>query len=158
MSNARKNAQRYVAQNRRARHDYFIEDSLEAGMVLQGSEVKSLRNGQASLAEAYAVERQGELYLINAHINEYAAANRFNHEPRRARKILVHRRELAKLLGARSRDGITLVPLSIYFNARGYAKLELGIAKGKKKVDKRETLKERDWKRDKQRALKQKDY
>jgi len=158
MSNARKAAQRYVAQNRRARHDYFIEDSFEAGMMLKGTEVKSLRNGQASLAESYAAERNGELYLINAHINEYAPANRFNHDPKRARKVLVHRRELSKLLGARSREGVTLVPLSIYFNKRGFAKLELGIAKGKKKVDKREAIKERDWKRDKQRALKTKDY
>lgn len=147
-----------AAQNRKARHDYFIEDSIEAGVVLTGTEVKSLRTGQASLNDAFAAERHGELYLINCHINEYTPANRFNHAPKRPRKLLVHRRERDKLLGSIQRDGVTLVPLKIYFNDRGFAKVEIGLAKGKKKVDKRETIKERDWQRDKQRALKAKDY
>lgn len=143
-----------AAQNRKARHEYFITDEFEAGMILQGTEVKALRNGQASLADAYAGERQGELYLFNCHINEYAPAARFNHTPKRPRKLLVHRRERDKLLGAIRREGITIVPLSIYFNERGLAKVGLGLAKGKKKADKREAIKDRDWKRDKARLMK----
>jgi SsrA-binding protein len=144
---------RFVAQNRRARHDYFIEDSVEAGMVLVGSEIKSLRLGQASIAEAFAREEGGEIFLMNAFIPEYAGANRFNHEPRRKRKLLLHRKEVNKLMGAIKREGITLVPLSIYFSSAGRAKLELGIAKGKRKVDKREAEKDRDWQRDKARLM-----
>ena len=144
---------RVVAQNRRARHDYFIEDTLEAGIVLLGSEVKSLREGKASIGESFAADQGGELFLINAYIPEYRGANRFNHEPKRPRKLLVHRRELARLLGAITREGMTLVPLDIHFNPRGIAKVSLGLAKGKRKVDKRETMKERDWQRDKARLM-----
>jgi SsrA-binding protein len=144
---------KYVAQNRRARHDYFITDTLEAGLVLAGSEVKTLRQGQVSIAESYAGERAGELFLFNASIPPYKAANRFNHEEKRARKLLVHRRERDKLLGAIKREGITIVPLAIYFNARGIAKIELGLAKGKRKEDKRATVKARDWQRQKARVM-----
>jgi SsrA-binding protein len=146
-------ADRYAAQNRRARHDYLIEDTLEAGLVLQGSEVKVLRTGQASIAEAYADAQGGELFLVNANIPEYKAANRFGHEPRRPRKLLLHRKEMNKLLGAIRREGVTIVPLSIYFNERGRAKVELGVAHGKKKADRRQAEKERDWQRDKARLM-----
>jgi SsrA-binding protein len=144
---------RYAAQNRRARHDYLIEDTLEAGLVLQGSEVKVLRTGQASIAEAYADEEGGELFLVNANIPEYRAANRFGHQPRRPRKLLLHRKEMNKLLGAIRREGVTIVPLSIYFNERGRAKVELGLAHGKKKTDRRQAEKDRDWQRDKARIM-----
>jgi len=144
-----------VARNRRATHDYFIEERLEAGLLLQGSEVKSLRNGRASLGEAYAGESGGELYLFNAHISEYAAANRFGHEPRRPRKLLLHRRQVERLTGLARRAGYTLVPLSIYFNERGLAKLELGLAKGKRKADRREDVKRRDWERQRARLLRE---
>jgi SsrA-binding protein len=146
---------RYAAQNRRARHDYFIESTLEAGIQLTGTEVKSLREGRASIAEAYAAEKDGELYLLNAHIPEYSAS-RFNHEPRRPRKLLVHKREMRKLLGAVSREGKTLVPLAIYFNKRGRAKLDLALARGKHKADKRAAIKERDWKREQGRLMRDK--
>jgi SsrA-binding protein len=144
-----------VAQNRRARHDYAIEQTFEAGLVLQGSEVKSLRQGGASLSEAYAVDQKGELYLLNAHIAPYAAAKTFGHAPRRPRKLLLHGREIDRIIGAVRREGMTLVPLSLYFNARGIAKLSLGLARGKRKEDKRETMKERDWQRQKARLLRQ---
>jgi SsrA-binding protein len=142
-----------AAQNRKARHDYFIEDTVEAGVMLLGTEVKSLRAGRASIAESFAAEQGGGLYLINAYIPEYEAANRFNHAPKRARKLLLHRRELDRLLAAVQREGMTLVPLSIYFNARGIAKVQLGLGKGKRKGDKRDAEKERDWNRDKARLL-----
>lgn len=145
--------QRFAAQNRKARHDYFIQDTLEAGMMLLGTEVKSLRSGRASIGEAFAIEKEGELWLVNAFIPEYDSASRFNHLPRRARKLLVRKREMGRLLGSITRDGMTLVPLAIYFNDRGIAKLQLGLAKGKRKVDKRESIKERDWKREKAREL-----
>jgi SsrA-binding protein len=147
---------RVAAQNRRARHDYFILSTLEAGLMLSGTEVKSLRQGSASIAEAYAGEQNGELFLINAYVPEYKSANQFNHEPKRPRKLLVRRRELDKLLGAVRRDGVTLVPLSIYFNERGIAKVQLGLAKGKKKGDKRETEKKKDWQREKGRLMRDK--
>ncbi len=147
---------RFVAQNRKARHDYFIEESLEAGMALVGTEVKSLRAGHASIAEAFAREQNGEIYLMNAHIGEYAAASHFNHEPRRIRKLLLNRKEINKLLGAVKREGVTIIPLSIYFSDSGRAKVELGLAKGKKKVDKREAEKTRDWQRDKARLMRNK--
>ncbi len=147
---------RVAAQNRRARHDYFILSTLEAGLMLSGTEVKSLRQGSASIAEAYAGEQNGELFLINAYVPEYKSANQFNHEPKRPRKLLVRRRELDKLLGAVRRDGVTLVPLSIYFNERGIAKVQLGLAKGKKKGDKRETEKKKDWEREKSRLMRDK--
>ncbi|HKX07907.1 MAG TPA: SsrA-binding protein SmpB [Stellaceae bacterium] len=143
---------RYIAQNRKARHDYLIEDTLEAGLILAGSEVKSLRKGGASINEAYAAERGGELFLMNANIPVYAAA-RINHEPRRARKLLLHKKELNRLTGAVTRDGMTLVPLGLYFNDRGIAKVAIGLSKGKRKSDKRAAAKERDWKRDKARIM-----
>jgi len=143
---------RYIAQNRKARHDYLIEDTLEAGLILAGSEVKSLRKGGASINEAYAAERGGEIFLMNANIPIYAAA-RINHEPRRARKLLLHKKELNRLAGAVTREGMTLVPLGLYFNERGIAKVAIGLAKGKRKSDKRAAEKERDWKRDKARIM-----
>jgi SsrA-binding protein len=146
-------ADRFVAQNRRARHDYLIEDTIEAGLVLRGSEVKVLRRGQASIVEAYADEEGGELYLVNANIPEYAAAAHFSHDPRRPRKLLLHKKEMNRLLGAIRRQGVTLVPLSIYFNAQGRAKVALGLARGKKKADRREAEKARDWQRDRARLL-----
>jgi SsrA-binding protein len=149
-------AKRPIAQNRKARHDYLIESTLEAGLVLTGSEVKSLRQGRCSIGEAYAHEEGGELYLRNMHISPYEAANRLNHEPRRRRKLLVHRRELARLIGQIQRGGYTLVPLSIYFNERGIAKLELAVARGKRKADKRESDKQRDWQRQKARLMREK--
>jgi SsrA-binding protein len=146
-----------VAQNRRARFDYFITDVLEAGIVLAGTEVKSLRTGKASINESYAGENQGELYLINAHIPEYTqAAARLQHEIRRPRKLLVKRRELAKLLSAIRRDGVTLIPMAVYFNDRGIAKIRIGLAKGKKTEDKRHAIKDRDWARDKARLMRNK--
>ena len=150
-----KDGRRLVAQNRKARHNFQIEENIEAGLALQGTEVKSLRAGKASLGESYAGEMKGELYLFNAHIAEYPPAQRFNHEPRRPRKLLVHKRELDRLLGQVRRDGYTLVPLSIYFNDRGIAKLDLGLAKGKRKVDKREDIKKRDWQRRKAQLLRE---
>ena len=149
-------AKRPIAQNRKARHDYLIESTLEAGLVLTGSEVKSLRRGRCSIGEAYAHEEGGELYLRNMHISPYEAANRLNHEPRRRRKLLVHRRELARLIGQIQRGGYTLVPLSIYFNERGIAKLELAVARGKRKADKRQSEKKRDWDRQKARLMREK--
>ncbi|MFQ5773321.1 MAG: SsrA-binding protein SmpB [Kiloniellaceae bacterium] len=148
-------AKRHVAQNRRARHDYIIEDTLEAGLVLTGTEVKSLRAGRCSIAESYAYERDGELYLLNAHIAPYEPASRFNHEPRRPRKLLVRRRELNRLIGSVRRGGYTLLPLSIYFNERGIAKAQLGLARGKRKADRRESEKKRDWERQKARLMRE---
>ncbi len=142
-----------VARNRKARHDYFIEDTVEAGIVLSGSEVKSLRGGRANITDSYAVEKGGEIWLINAHLPEYAAAIRFGHETRRPRKLLLHRKQANKLIGAVTREGKTLVALSIYFNARGRAKVELALAHGKKTHDKRATIKAREWQRDKQRLM-----
>jgi SsrA-binding protein len=148
-------AERLVAQNRKARHNYFIEDSLEAGLVLTGTEVKSLRQGRASIGEAYAGEKSGELYLLNANIPMYEAASRFNHEPKRPRKLLLHSRERNRLLGLLRREGYTLVPLRLYFTTRGIAKVELGLARGKRKIDKRETEKKRDWQREKARLIRE---
>lgn len=147
---------RVAAENRRARHDYTIEETVEAGLVLTGTEVKSLRAGHASLAESYAGPKDGALWLINCHIPPYKEAGRMNHEERRPRKLLLHRRELARLMDAVKREGVTLVPLKLYFNDRGIAKLLLGLAKGKKKQDKRQSEKERDWKRQQARLLRQK--
>jgi SsrA-binding protein len=152
---ARRETDKYAAQNRKARHNFLIQDTLEAGMVLAGTEVKMLRQGQASINESYAAERDGALYLVNAHIPEYKPA-RINHEPGRPRKLLLHRRELDKLLGAIRRDGMTVVPLGIYFNERGIAKCEIGLAKGKRKADKREAEKTKDWQRDKARLMRDK--
>jgi SsrA-binding protein len=145
-----------VAENRKARFNYDIEERLEAGIVLMGSEVKSLRAGKANIAESYATEEGGELFLINAHIAEYPGATRDGHAPTRPRKLLLHSREIARLIGAIRRQGMTLVPLKLYFNARGIAKLELGLAKGKKLHDKRDTEKKRDWERQKGRLMREK--
>ena len=142
-----------VAENRRARFDYFIEDRFEAGIALTGTEVKALRSGEGSIAESYAAVQGEEIWLINSHIPEYSHGNRLNHEPRRLRKLLLSKREIGRLNGAITREGLTLVPLSIYFNSRGRAKIELALARGKKVHDKRETVKERDWKREQQRLL-----
>ncbi|MGH6659015.1 MAG: SsrA-binding protein SmpB [Sphingomicrobium sp.] len=142
-----------VAENRRARFDYFIEERFEAGIQLAGTEVKALRQGEGSIAESYATVNGEEVFLINSHIPEYSHGNRLNHEPRRARKLLLKAREIAKLQGAINRQGLTLVPLAIYFNPRGRAKVELALARGKKEHDKRDTIKERDWKREQQRLL-----
>ncbi len=149
-------ARKEVARNRRARHEYMIEDTLEAGLMLTGSEVKSLREGRASINESYAGDEKGDLALINAHIPEYKPAEPFNHAPRRVRRLLVHRKERDRLLGMIRRDGYTLVPLSLYFNDRGIAKLEIGLARGKKMADKREDVKKRDWERQKARLMREK--
>jgi SsrA-binding protein len=149
--------ERYAALNRRARHDYQIEDTLEAGLVLHGTEVKSLRQGGASIAEAYAGEDKGELFLVNANIPEYKAASHFGHQPRRPRKLLLHKKQVHRLLGAIRREGVTVVPLSIYFNERGRAKVELGLAHGKKKADKRQAERDRDWQRSKARLMRSRD-
>ncbi|WP_411291939.1 SsrA-binding protein SmpB [Sphingorhabdus sp.] len=142
-----------VAENRRARYDFFIDDKYEAGIVLTGTEVKSLRFGEGSIAESYAELRDDQVWLINANIPEFSHGNRNNHEPKRPRKLLLNIREINKLHGAVMRQGMTLVPLSIYFNGRGRAKVELALAKGKKAPDKRATEKERDWKREQGRIM-----
>jgi SsrA-binding protein len=145
--------QKVVAENRRARFDYAVESTYEAGIALTGTEVKSLRFGEGSIAESYAEVRNDEAWLINANIPEFSHGNRFNHEPKRPRKLLLHEREIAKLHGAVARQGMTLVPLSIYFNSRGRAKVELALARGRKAPDKREYQKEKDWKREQGRLL-----
>ncbi len=144
-----------VAENRKARFNYEIIDTYEAGMVLTGTEVKSLREGKANIAESYASDEGGEIWLINSYLPEYLQANRFNHEPRRRRKLLLSKREVNRLRGAINREGMTLIPLKIYFNDQGRAKLELALGKGKKLHDKRESEKERDWNRQKSRLLKE---
>lgn len=153
MAKAAADKRQLVAQNRKARHNFHIESTLEAGIMLTGTEVKSLRAGRASIGESYAAEQDGEIFLINSHIPEYPPAGRFNHAPKRTRKLLLHKKQLAQLIGAITREGYTLVPLSLYFNERGRAKVELGLAKGKKKHDKRAAEKDRDWKRQKARLL-----
>ena len=145
-----------IAENRRARYDYFIEESLEAGLSLTGSEVKSLRQGRANVAEAYAAVEGREIVLVNCYIPEYAGANRFNHEPRRPRKVLLHRRQIDRLIGAVNREGRTIIPMQLYWNDKGLAKLELAVAKGKKMHDKREVEADRDWQRDKARLMREK--
>ena len=145
--------EKLIAENRRARFDYFLEDRLEAGLVLTGTEVKSLREGKANIAESYASADGRELILINAYIPEYGNANRFNHEPRRHRKLLLHRRQIDKLLAAVQREGRTVVPTRLYFDDKGRVKLELALAKGKKHHDKRATEADRDWKRDQARIM-----
>jgi SsrA-binding protein len=149
-------AQKLIAENRRARYDYFIEESLEAGLSLTGSEVKSLRQGRANVAEAYAAVEGREIVLVNCYIPEYAGANRFNHEPRRPRKVLLHRKQIDKLIGAVNREGRTIIPMRLFWNDKGLAKLELAVAKGKKAHDKREHEAERDWQRDKARLMREK--
>ena len=142
-----------VAENRRARFEYYIEDKFEAGIALTGTEVKSLRQGKASIGESYADARDGELWLVNANIPEYLQAGRDNHAPKRPRKLLLHKRQINKLAGAVEREGMTIVPLKMYFNERGRAKLELAVARGKKLHDKRETDKKRSWQRERGRLL-----
>lgn len=142
-----------IAENRKARHQYAIEETLEAGIILEGSEVKALRAEGANIAESYASVEKGELWLINSYIAPYKQAKTFGHEERRHRKLLVSRRELSQLWNGTQREGMTIVPLALYFNAKGIAKLRLGLAKGKKLADKRETEKKRDWQRQKARLL-----
>jgi SsrA-binding protein len=145
--------QTVVAQNRKARHNYFIEETFEAGLSLTGTEVKSLRGGRSTIAESYVTATEGEAWLVNATIPVYAGGNRNNHEPRRPRKLLLHRSQVNKLIGAIQRQGRTVVPLQVYFNERGLAKLEIALALGKKAHDKRATIKERDWQRQRSRLL-----
>jgi SsrA-binding protein len=145
-----------VALNRKARFEYTIEEEMEAGLVLTGTEVKSLRAGKASIAEAYAAAKEEEIWLINCHIEEYGAGSWQNHETRRPRKLLLHRRQVSKLLGRLKVKGVTLIPLSLYFNSRGLAKIKLGLAIGKKQYEKRDTIKKRDWQRDKARIMREK--
>jgi SsrA-binding protein len=142
-----------VAQNRKARHNYFIEETFEAGLSLTGTEVKSLRGGRSTIAESYVTTIENEAWLVNATIPEYASGNRFNHEPRRPRKLLLHRSQVNKLIGAIQREGRTVVPLQVYFNEQGRAKLEIALAVGKKAHDKRASIKERDWQRQRSRLL-----
>ncbi len=155
MSKDAKTRGKAVAENRKARFSYSIDDTIEAGLVLTGTEVKSLREGHANIQESYAAFENGELWLINSYIPEYLQGNRFNHEPRRLRKLLLNKREMANIAKAIDREGMTLVPLKLYFNDRGRAKLLMGVAKGKKLHDKREDQKKRDWGREKARLLKQ---
>ena len=145
-----------IAENRRARFDYFIEDTMEAGIMLTGTEVKSLRNGRANIAESYASVEGDEIVLINADIPPYSGGNRFNHEPRRHRKLLLHRKQIGKLVGAVQREGRTIIPLKLYWNEKGLAKLEIALATGKKNHDKREATAARDWQRDKARLMRDK--
>lgn len=150
-------ASNLIAENRRARYDYFLEDPIEAGIMLLGTEVKSLRNGRANIAESYAAVENNEIVLINADIPTYAQAGpHFNHEPRRHRKLLLKRREIEKLIGAVQREGRTLIPTKLYWSDKGLAKLELSLAKGKNTRDKRETVAARDWQRDKARLMREK--
>ena len=151
----REKAKKAVAQNRRAFHDYFIDERVEAGLILTGTEVKSLREGRAAIAEAYAGEMGGEIYLFNAYIPEFHGGNRFNHETKRPRKLLLRRREVEKLSGAVRREGMTLIPLQLYFTPRGWAKVELGLARGKQQHDKRETIKRKEQDRELRRATMQ---
>jgi SsrA-binding protein len=149
-------ARKIVAENRRARFNYQIGEAFEAGIQLVGTEVKSLRNARATIAESYVSPEGGEIWLINANIPEYLQANRFNHEPTRRRKLLLHKRQMEKLVGAVQREGMTIVPLRVYFDERGRAKVEIALAKGKQAHDKRETEKQRDWQREKGRLLRDK--
>ena len=148
--------QKTIAENRRARFDYFLEENIEAGIQLLGTEIKALRDGRANIAESYAAVEGNEIVLVNSDIPPYKMANRFNHEPRRHRKLLLHRRQIDKLMAAVQRDGRTIVPVRLYLNEAGKAKLEIALAKGKKLHDKRETAAERDWQRDKARLLRDK--
>lgn len=145
-----------VAFNRKARFEYSIEEEFEAGMVLTGTEVKSLRAARANIADAFAGPKGEELWLYNLHISEYGHGNRFNHEPRRPRKLLLHKKQINKLIGRLKTKGVTLIPLSLYFNSRGIAKLKLGLATGKKLHEKRDAIKQRDWQRDKARIMREK--
>jgi len=151
---AREKAQKFIALNRKARHDYTIINTIEAGIVLFGTEIKSLRAGEASIQESFALPKDGAIYLMNAYIAEYQKAGaHLQHDSKRPRKLLLHKKEINKLLGAVKKDGVTLIPLSLYFNKRGIAKVELGLAKGKHQHDKREAIKQREWNREKARAM-----
>ena len=156
MAKKKEDGFKLIADNRKARYAYVITETLETGIILMGSEVKSLRSGKTTIVESYAHAKDGELWLVNCYIPEYTQASRFNHEPKRSRKLLVHKREAAKFAAAIQREGMTLIPLKLYFNAKGRAKIELGVAKGKKPHDKRETEKQRDWQRDKARLMRDK--
>jgi SsrA-binding protein len=153
MAKKKEDGFKLIADNRKARYEYAIGEVIETGIMLMGSEVKSLRGGKTTIGESYAHAKDGELWLVNSYIPEYTQASRFNHEPKRTRKLLVHKREANRLAAAIQREGMTLIPLKLYFNAKGKAKLEIGIAKGKKLHDKRATEKDRDWQRDKARLL-----
>ena len=148
---------RVVAQNRKARFNFHIGETFEAGIALSGSEVKSLRSGKATIAESYADARAGEIWLVNANIPEYLQAGQFNHAPKRPRKLLLHARQISRLIGATEREGMTIVPLKLYFNKRGRAKVEIALARGKKLHDKRDTEKKRDWQRERGRLMRQKE-
>jgi SsrA-binding protein len=157
MAAAKSDGRRVVAENRQARFEYFLTDDVEAGLMLTGTEVKALRKGQANITESYASTEEGGLWLINAYIPEYQGAGRyFQHEPRRKRRLLLHKKEIHKISIAIERQGMTLIPLELYFNARGIAKLKLALAQGKKLHDKRETAKKRDWNREKARIMRDK--
>ena len=156
MANKTEPGRKVVAENRKARYTYQIGETFEAGVQLTGTEVKSLRESKANIAESYVSPERGEVWLINANIPEYLQANRFNHEPRRPRKLLLHKRQVERIAGAVQREGMTIVPLRLYFNERGRAKVEIALAQGKKLHDKRETEKERDWQREKGRLLRDK--
>ncbi len=156
MANKAERAFKIIADNRKARYNYEIGETFEAGMVLTGSEVKSMRAGKASIAEAYAAARDGELWLYNSNVSEYKQAGRFNHLPKRPRKLLLHRRQINKLIGAVEREGMTLVPLKLYFNDKGRVKIEIALARGKKLHDKRETERKRSWERERGRLMRQK--
>ena len=144
-----KNILKVIAKNNRANYDYFIEETYQAGIVLTGTEVKSLRRGKVNISESHADEINGEIFLLNSNISEYTEANRYNHYPKRPRKLLLHTREIRKLIGLVKRKGYTLVPLSLYFNRKNIAKISIGLAKGKKDYDKRQAIKEREWKKQK---------
>lgn len=157
MAAAKDDARKLVAENRRARHEFFLTDTWEAGLMLTGTEVKSLRKGQANIAESYASFEDDGLYLINSYIPEYSQAGRFfQHEPRRKRRLLLHKAEMAKLFQAVERKGMTIVPVEMYFNAKGIAKLKLALAEGKKLADKRQDAAKRDWQRQKARIMREK--
>ena len=153
MAKKKKKDDNVAASNRKARHNYFIESNYEAGIILMGTEIKSIRSGRASIEEAYASEENGELFLINSYIPKYKAGGSSQHETRRARKLLLHKKEMSKIYVAVNREGYTVVPLNLHFNRRGIIKVDLGMAKGKKQFDKRQTEKERDWKRSQRRLL-----
>ncbi|HKC95756.1 MAG TPA: SsrA-binding protein SmpB [Nitrospira sp.] len=156
MTKDKDSTEKVVATNRKAFHDYFIEEKYEAGIVLQGTEVKSLREGRVNLQDSYASVRDGEMFLHNCHVSPYSHGNIMNHDPTRARKLLLHKTEINKLLGKTQQRGLTLIPLRIYFSKRGHAKVELGLAKGKKLYDRRESIKAREAGREVQRAIKEK--
>jgi SsrA-binding protein len=157
MANKAERPFKLVADNRKARFNYAIGETFEAGIALTGSEVKSMRTGKANIGESYAGARDGELWLYNSNISEYKQAGRFNHAPKRPRKLLLHKRQINKLIGAVEREGMTVVPLKLYFNDKGRAKVEIALAKGKKFHDKRQTEKKRDWQREKGRLMRQKE-